>query len=215
MLQVSQSMNSQRAPSDTRLGFAALFQDGAPNIFCERGSTVFRGGDKAEYLYKVLTGAIFTCKILYDGSRHISSFYFPGDCFGLEASNIHALSAEAICDVTLSRVTGAAAQSDPTAAAELLQWGMAELSRANQHLVMLSQSADARVAVFLLEMNEHLGVQSQIELPANRLIADYLGLTTETVSRTLTRLTKKSLIQTVASRRLGPTNVAGLKCLSD
>src|SRR4029078_3048513 len=79
------------------------------------------------------------------------------------------------------------AENDPNTGRELTGWAMTELFRAQRHLLMLSQTASARVAMFLLEMAERLRTGYELELPMGRRdIADYLGLTIETISRMFT-----------------------------
>ena len=62
----------------------------------ERNAEIFAEDDPAEYLYKVVSGAVRTCKLMSDGRRHIGAFYLPGDVFGLEAGEFHRFSAEAL-----------------------------------------------------------------------------------------------------------------------
>jgi CRP/FNR family nitrogen fixation transcriptional regulator len=78
-----------------------------------------------------------------------------------------------------------------------------ELRLAQNHLFLLIKTAPERVASFLLEMAERIQCNKEVELPMSRRdIADYLGLTIETVSRTLTQLEKQSAIALLTSRRI-------------
>src|SRR5262245_40283788 len=70
---------------------------GAPMSF-SRNAEIYGEGEPADYLYKVVSGTVRTYKVLSDGRRQIGAFYMPGDVFGLETSDEHTFSAEAIAD---------------------------------------------------------------------------------------------------------------------
>jgi CRP/FNR family transcriptional regulator, nitrogen fixation regulation protein len=168
---------------------------------------IFGEGEPAEYVYKVTKGAVRTYKILCDGRRQIGGFYLPGDIFGLEIGKEHQFSAEAINNVTVLVVRRSAiislAERDCDAARELWSFTGRELNRVQEHLLLLVKSAQQRVASFLLEMSTRLHAREAIELPMSRQdIADYLGLTIETVSRTMTQLASEHTIGLQSSRRI-------------
>jgi CRP-like cAMP-binding protein len=172
-----------------------------------RNTEIFGENEPADYLYKVVSGSVRTSKILSDGRRQIGGFYLPGDIFGLEFADTHALSAEAVTDVkvlvvkrsTLSALAG----RDASVAAQLFALTGRELHRAQERIVLLVKSAQERVAGFLLEMSDRLALDNAIELPMSRQdIADYLGLTIETVSRTLTSLESAAAIEVTTARRI-------------
>jgi CRP/FNR family transcriptional regulator, nitrogen fixation regulation protein len=180
---------------------------------------IFGEGEPAEYLYKVVKGAVRTHKILSDGRRQIGGFYLPGDIFGLEIGRDHQFSAEAINAVTVVVVRRSAvmslAERDCDAARELWSFTGRELRSAQEHMLLLVKSAQQRVASFLLEMSKRLAATDAIELPMSRQdIADYLGLTIETVSRTMTQLVSEQAIGLPSSRRIVLRNTGALRRLN-
>jgi CRP/FNR family transcriptional regulator, nitrogen fixation regulation protein len=179
-----------------------------------RNSEIFGENEPADYLYKVVSGSVRTYKILSDGRRQVGGFYLPGDIFGLEYSGEHTLSAEAISDtkvlvVKRSTLTALAGR-DASIAQQLFTLTGRELCRVQDRILLLVKSAQERVASFLLEMAERVSGNS-IELPMSRQdIADYLGLTIETVSRTLTSLECAAAIEVPTSRRIVLRNRSAL-----
>lgn len=172
-----------------------------------RNAEIFGENESADYLYKVVSGSVRTYKILSDGRRQIGGFYLPGDIFGLEFGDEHALSAEAVTDakvlVVKRSALNALASHDASIAAQLFALIGRELRRVQGHVVLLIQNAQERVAGFLLEMAGRSPLSAAIELPMSRQdIADYLGLTIETVSRTLTSMEHAAAIELATSRRI-------------
>jgi CRP/FNR family nitrogen fixation transcriptional regulator len=172
-----------------------------------RNCEIYGEGEPADYVYRIESGAVRTYKVLIDGRRQIGAFYLPGDMFGLAAGETHHASAEAIRDsvIRVIRRSTLAAQADrdPGIARQLWTMTARELERMQDHAMLLVQSAHERVAAFLLEMSERLRAVDIVELPMSRHdIADYLGLTIETVSRTLTQLEAEAAISLATSRRV-------------
>jgi CRP/FNR family transcriptional regulator, nitrogen fixation regulation protein len=179
---------------------------GASMLF-KRNAEIYGENEPAEYLYKVVSGAVRTYKVLADGRRQIGEFYMPGDVFGFDSAGQHAFSAEAICETRLIVIKRSAlvalAARDSEVARQLWTITGRELRRAQEHLLTLIKTAEERVAGFLLQMAERTPERSQIELPMSRQdIADYLGLTIETVSRTMTHLEETAAIELPSSRRV-------------
>jgi CRP-like cAMP-binding protein len=179
---------------------------------------IFGEGEPVEYVYKVVKGAVRTYKILSDGRRQIGGFYLTGDIFGLEMGKEHQFSAEAINAATVLVVRRSAivslAERDCEAARELWSFTGSELRRVQDHMLLLVKSARQRVASFLLEMSNRLAATDAIELPMSRQdIADYLGLTIETVSRTMTQLVSSQTIVLASSRRVVLRNAGALRRL--
>ena len=184
-----------------------------------RNVEIFGENEPADYLYKVISGSVRTYKILNDGRRQIGGFYLPGDIFGLEFADAHTLSAEAITDakVLVIKRSALAALSERDAAIgrELYALTAGELRRAQERILLLIKSAQERVASFLLEMAERAIPGNAIDLPMSRQdIADYLGLTIETVSRTLTSLESAATIEVPSSRRIVLRNRVALSRLN-
>jgi CRP-like cAMP-binding protein len=191
---------------------------GAPMPFA-RNSEIYGEGEPAEYLYKVVSGTVRTSKILADGRRQVGAFYIAGDLFGLEAGDEHTFSAEAISDTTVVMVKRSAimaiAARDGAVARELWAATDRELRSVQGHVLLLIKSAQERVAGFLLEMAERNRSTDVVELPMSRQdIADYLGLTIETVSRTLTQLEGSRVIAVPTARRIELRNRPALNRLN-
>jgi len=174
--------------------------------FCANAE-IYGEGEPAEYFYQVVTGSVRTFRVLRGGRRQISGFYLPDDLFGLEPGDEHSHSAEAIVDsrvVVMKRSTMLclAARND-NIALQLCAVARRELARAQAHALLLFQSAQGRVAGFLLDMASRSPQGDTIELPMSRRdIADFLGLTIETVSRTLTSLESEATIALSNARRI-------------
>lgn len=182
----------------------AIAMMGAPMDF-KRNAEIYGESEPAEYLYKVLTGAVRIYKVLADGRRQIGAFYVPGDVFGLENGDVHSFSAEAVTESKVLVVKRSAlvalAARDTDVARQLWAITARELQRAQEHFLALIKTAEERVVGFLLEMATRVSGGNQFELPMSRQdIADYLGLTIETVSRTMTHLESAAAIELPSSR---------------
>ena len=191
---------------------------GAPMPF-GRDAEIYGENEPAEYVYKVISGTVRTYKVLNDGRRQIGAFYFSGDMFGLEIGNVHTFSAEAIADskvlvVKRSSLVALAAR-DNEVARQLWSMTADELQHARNHIMLLIKTAQERVAGFLLEIAKRSAASSEIDLPMSRQdIADYLGLTIETVSRTLSQLERRAAISVPTARHIVLRNRAALSRLN-
>jgi CRP/FNR family nitrogen fixation transcriptional regulator len=179
---------------------------GAPMRFA-RNTEIFGEDEPAEYLYQVISGAVRTYRLLDDGRRQISGFHLPGDIFGVEVGDVHRSSAEAICDTQVLVVKRSAAMTraehEKDLAKQLWTLTVRELQRSQEHSLVLVKNAEERVVGFLFEMASRNSSAGAIELPMSRQdIADYLGLTIETVSRTFTQLAQSGMIVLETSRRV-------------
>jgi CRP/FNR family nitrogen fixation transcriptional regulator len=183
-----------------------------------RNTEIYGEDEDAEYLYQVISGAVRTYRILEDGRRQIGAFYLPGDIFGLEADETHISSAEAICETRLLAVKRSALMArahEKDLSRQLWNATARELRRFQEHLGLLISSAEERVVGFLLDMKRRAAKNSVVELPMSRQdIADYLGLTIETVSRTFTQLEQSGAISLPTSRRVELRNHAMLNRLA-
>jgi CRP/FNR family transcriptional regulator, nitrogen fixation regulation protein len=156
-----------------------------------------------------------TYKVLADGRRQIGGFYLPGDMFGFEPADEHTFSAEAIAESKVLVIKRSAAlalaERDGEVARQLWHLTGRELHRVQDHILLLIKSAHERVAAFLLEMAERVSAGNAVDLPMSRQdIADYLGLTIETVSRTLSLMENAAEIEVPTSRRIVLRNRAAL-----
>jgi CRP/FNR family transcriptional regulator, anaerobic regulatory protein len=187
------------------------------------GQTIVVEGDPIECCYRVVSGAVRLFKSTPDGRRQVIDFLITGEYFGLSSGERYGYSVEAIAPATLARYPRArleaAMAAEPELTRRVFRIACVELERAQQHLLLLGRkSADEKVASFLLTLALRLGDgatrPSVVRLPMSRQdMADYLGLTIETVSRTLTRLRREGLIalpspQQVILRR--PAELAAL-----
>lgn len=185
---------------------AAMDRLGVPKMF-SRNAEIFGEGEPAGYVYKVISGAVRAYKVLADGRRHVVAFYLPGDIVGLAVEDLHNFSAEAttrskVLVVKRSALVTLAASSSKFARQYWTQ-AIRETLRAQRRLLMLKLTAQERVVAFLLEMGERIPGKNSLELKMTRQdIADYLGLTIETVSRMLASLENTAVIEMPMSRRI-------------
>jgi CRP/FNR family nitrogen fixation transcriptional regulator len=184
-----------------------------------RKTEIFGENEPADYAYMVASGSVCTYKILNDGRRQIGGFYLPGDIFGFEFGNEHTFSAEAIANTKVVVVKRSAltalAGRDAAIAGDLFALVGSELRRVQDRILLLVKSAQERVASFLLEMAQRACAGNVVELPMSRQdIADYLGLTIETVSRTLTGLEGEAAIEVSTARRIVLRNRSALRRLN-
>ena len=197
----------------------AFMMLGAPMPF-ERNAEIYGEAEPAEYFYLVVTGAVRTYRVLEDGRRQIDAFHLPGDVFGLEADAEHGFGAEAIVDSTVRlakrSVIVSMAARDSELAADLWHWTAGGLRAAQDHMMLLGRkNAKEKVATFLLDIARRELTADLVELPMCRHdIADYLGLTIETVSRSFTELESNETIELASSRRIVLRSQASLQRLN-
>lgn len=163
------------------------------------GAEIYAEGDTAGQLYQVAFGAVRIYRLLADGRRQICAFHMAGEVFGFEAGRERHFFADAVTAVGLKALRRGSE-------ADLSRELMRSLKRAHDHLLTLGRTdAVGRVAGFLLEMADSQDVRGhgEIDLPMSRTdIADYLGLTIETVSRALTRLKSERVIRLISQRQI-------------
>jgi CRP/FNR family nitrogen fixation transcriptional regulator len=167
-----------------------------------KGTEIFAENETADCIYQIVSGAVRTLKLLPDGRRQIGAFYLPGDIFGVENGDAHRLTAEAIVDTKVllakrTRIFGEFSEESLAGTREVLNLLTRSLQHAENHLLLLGrQTSVEKVAAFLIEMDRRLqSSPGEIILPMNRRdIADYLGLTIESVSRALSILRSEGLL---------------------
>jgi CRP/FNR family transcriptional regulator, nitrogen fixation regulation protein len=165
-----------------------------------RNEEIFAEGDPADCWFKVISGTVRVCKLLADGRRHIADFFFSGDSFGLHNLPERLFSAEAVGDVVVIRYSRRATErlidKSPHLALGLSDMTLRDLANAQIRMLMLGRmSAPERVANFLLDMFERRDATRAIDLPMSRNdIADYLGLTIETVCRVMSMFKRDGII---------------------
>ncbi len=169
---------------------------------------IYGEGEDAEFVYKVVRGAVRTHKVLNDGRRQITGFHLPGDIFGLEQGALYRHTAEALSDtqVLIFRRRGIERAATRSAEVACQLWAMAAsgLRYAQDQMLLLGRrTAVERVAAFLMEVDERLGSTGTFALPMTRRdIADHLGLTIETVSRTFSHLEEDGALLRAGGRHI-------------
>ena len=186
---------------------------------------IFHEGDDASRFYEVLEGMVCVYKIMADGRRLVLSFCLPGDLIGLGDGDAFSFSAEAMTGCRVLRIPLSAMEHEmdrrPELGRKLLRSVRIELSAARAQLLNLARkSAMEKIATFLIELFERgatrAGAPNMLRLPMNRAdIADYLGLTIETVSRTFTKLRKMGTIDLPQSSMVVLRDIEQLKSLSE
>lgn len=183
------------------------------------GNELFGEGDDAEDVFRVVSGLVRTCKFQKDGRRQICAFHASGDVFGFETGTEYSLSAEAVNDCTVvpyrrSRLETLAAD-DRRLTMLLFFSAIQNLARARDHALLLGRrSAVGKMAGFLVESASRADDPVVVDLAMTRQdIADYLGLTIETVSRTFTQFERDALIELSTSRRVRLMDLARLRRL--
>jgi CRP/FNR family transcriptional regulator, nitrogen fixation regulation protein len=165
-----------------------------------KNDEIYAEGDSSDCWYKVVSGTVRVCKLLADGRRHIAEFCFGGDCFGADGTNERPYSAEAVDQVIVMRYpwksTDRLIDQNPGLARLLRDATLRDLTNAHNRTLLLGRmTAPERVAAFLLEMFERRDRAKILDLPMSRSdIADYLGLTIETVCRVLSSFRHEGVI---------------------
>jgi len=187
------------APRPNTLGALGMASDSNPKVSLneftyKKGTEIYGEKEPADYVYQVKIGAVRSYKLLSDGRRQIGAFHLASDIFGLENGGEHRFTAEAIVETTVRlikrRSLELVADNDAVVARNLLSMTTNNLQHAEDHMLLLGRKTSLeRVAAFLTEMDRRLTAAGVLALPMSRRdIADYLGLTLETVSRALSRL---------------------------
>jgi CRP/FNR family nitrogen fixation transcriptional regulator len=183
-----------------------------------RNEEIYAQDDEVELLYRVVTGVVRTSRLTVDGRRQVGDFYYPGDLFGLEPGPDHRFGAEALdeCEIVVVR-RGAvrAAAGDAELDRAILEAQRLEMERLQDHVVMLGRkTARERVASFLMSIAQR-GADEHSDLAMGRQdMADYLGLTIETVSRMLTQLQGDAIVEFPSSRRFQVRKWTALEALA-
>ncbi|MDQ0465980.1 CRP/FNR family nitrogen fixation transcriptional regulator [Caulobacter ginsengisoli] len=175
---------------------------------------IYGQDEDADLIYRVVSGAVRTTSLLRDGRRQIGEFYYAGEVFGIEPGQSHRFSAEALCDCEVVAVKASALKAAVGEAAfDRMVWRATsrELDRAQEHVLLLGRkTASERVASFLMDMAER-GRAEAVVLPMGRQdMADYLGLTIETVSRTLTQLQNRLVVEFAGLRQFRVNDLGAL-----
>ena len=197
----------------------------AEHVALTAGQALIREGDEAKHVFNITSGSVRVYKLLPDGRRQITGFLFAGDFLGLATGQTYVFSAEAIEPATACRFRKSdyrtLIRETPALEAALLDRATHELAAAqNQMLLLGRKTALERIATFLLDLPGHdparATTEGLVRLPMTRSeIADYLGLTIETVSRVLTKLKTSGVIRLISLTELQIENAGRLKALAD
>lgn len=190
----------------------------------DAGEVLFQEEDAPRYVFNVATGTLRISKLLSDGRRQITGFMFPGDFLGVASSRAYTCTAEAVTEAAVCRFNAkeleALCDARPELEHRLLGKARDELVAAQDHILLLGRKTPAeRIATFLLMLSrraETWGMPGDpVVLPMARSdIADYLGLTIETVSRTFTRLKSQGVIDLPKSSQVYLQKLAKLRELA-
>ena len=212
---------SQTAPLRHPPKGSALLMPGLSLRVFAKDEEVFAEGDRAGCIYRIVTGAARTTRLLSDGRRQITAFHLAGDIFGLESDPEHRFCAESLGKSTIGTYRHCSldtlAMVDAHLAGQIMRASIVALGRAQDHMLLLGrQSAIEKIATFLLDLSGRFPNDEQIDLPMSRIdIADHLGMTIATVSRALTLLVRDEIIAIPAHRRsITIRNRAALKRLN-
>jgi len=155
---------------------------------------IYAQGEKTSALYRIEFGAVRIYRLLSDGRRQVVAFHLAGETFGFEADRTHSFFAETMVQTGLRTIEAAA---NDQASPELMALALRGMIRAQEHLLVVGrQSAVEKLAVFLVDLAERQGDIDLIDLPMTRIdIGDYLGMTIETVSRSISKLRDEGILR--------------------
>ena len=183
-----------------------------PTIQFGAGEEIYAEGDLAGGLYQVASGVVRIYRLLSDGRRQICAFHTQGEVFGFETGAERHFFADAVTATSLRTLRPG---SEAELSQELLKLALMSLNRAHDHLLTVGRNdAGGRMAAFLLEIADRQGTRDDdtISLPMARAdIADYLGLTIETVSRVLTKFKEARIIRLASTRQIDVLNWSALE----
>jgi len=220
VLDRSGSAHGRMVQSGELDALVAFEQIGGRRSFA-RNEEIFAEGDAADCWYKVISGTVRLCKLLADGRRHIAEFFFSGDCFGLDNMDERLFAAEAVSDVIVMRYPRRATErlidESPKLSRSLRDMTLRDLANAQIRMLMLGRmSAPERVATFLLDMFERRDSTRALDLPMSRNdIADYLGLTIETVCRVMSGFKRSGAIDIPTPHRIELRDRAALAAIGE
>jgi CRP/FNR family transcriptional regulator, nitrogen fixation regulation protein len=208
---LSQISHSLAATESSDPAVKALLAHTLPGTatFYPVDSLIYAQGDDAGPLYLVEFGTVRICRVTADGRRQITSFCFAGDVFGLEGGDEHASYAESVDGAGIRMLRPA---NNAGFAQKLLSLALRRFARIQTHILLLGRmSANEKMASFLLDLLNRQDGDDVVNLPMQRNdIADYLGITFETVSRVLRVLKDRQMIRLHSVDRIEVLDPAGL-----
>jgi CRP/FNR family transcriptional regulator, anaerobic regulatory protein len=209
---------------------AGAFDDGAPEgreLHFPPRALIFREGDAANCVLQVDDGTVMLYQLLPDGRRQVVELLQKGDIFGFSATPVHDCSAEALVETSCTAFDRGAVERSPALAQRLSASAFSQLCGLHEHIMLLGRkSAAERIASFLMRFIPGRGRgkcpgppkghdSARVPLAMTRLeIADFLGLTIETVSRVLTRLKRRGILSIKRLDEISVCDVCSLCRLS-
>jgi CRP/FNR family nitrogen fixation transcriptional regulator len=211
---VRETYVAPNAPTKPHAETADLMAQMGVRMTFAKDEEIYGQDEDADLIYRVISGSVRTSRVLSDGRRQIGGFYDADEIFGIEAGSTHRYGAEAVSDCVIlvlkASALRAAAGED---AYQRLVWAATnqELDRTQEHLLLLGRkTACERVASFLLGLADRRRTEA-VNLPMGRQdMADYLGLTIETVSRMLTQLQGALVVEFAGTRQFRIANRVAL-----
>lgn len=197
------------------------FGDAMATISLSPGQHLIDEGEQDSHIFSITAGCLKCYKLLPDGRRQITGFLFPGDFLGLARSKTNTSSVEAITASTMCRMQRTEldllAKAIPNLQNRLHELASEALAEVQGQILLLGRkTAHERVATFILMLSRRAGERAQtinpVDIPMSRDdIGDFLGLTTETVSRTFSRLRKSGLIGMDKDKKVEILNLEALQ----
>jgi CRP/FNR family transcriptional regulator len=190
------------------------------------GQALFHEGDRADRVFTLTRGCVKLYKLLADGRRQVTGFLFPGDFMGVSVCDEHAFTAEALGECQLCWFPRSRfdhyVESQPAMERELYRAAAHELAAAQEQLVLLGRKTAAeRLATFFLDLSVKAAASEGpplqwVDLAMSRSdIADYLGITKETVSRVISLFKRDRLIRLESLNRIQILDRDGLREIAD
>jgi len=193
-----------------------LAQYGVRMVYA-RGEEIYAQEEDADLIYQVVSGGVRTSRLMSDGRRQIGAFYYPSDVFGLERGVEHRFSAEALgdCVILVGKKAALNLAAGHDAVERFVSQAVAQdLSRMQDHLLLLGRrTACEKVASFLLDMADRAKGNTAELIMGRQDMADYLGLTIETVSRMVTQLQAAMIVEFPTCRQFAVRNRPALQRL--
>jgi CRP/FNR family transcriptional regulator len=178
---------------------------------------VYGEGDVAREIYEIKSGMVMLYRLLCDGRRQIIEILGQGDIFGLAYGQTHDTSVETLTTTTLKVFDRKAAEQDPAMQRLIASATRRQLEAAHNHVLTLGRkTAQEKVASYLMRIQKASGESLNIALPMTRQeIADFLGLTIETVSRVISSFKRNGLVTNLCAERMQIADIETMESLAN
>jgi CRP/FNR family transcriptional regulator len=218
------TQTARKLPAEVQVSSLHGLFDSRPMESLDANGILFWEGDFAEDLFEVVSGCLRLYKMMSDGRRAVTGFMFPGEILGVSFKDRYLFTAEAVSPARLRRFPRrqlhARLATAPGLGREVLALACDELSAAQEQMLLLARkTATERVAYFLVTVADRILANRHparaLDLPMCRIdIADFVGLTIETVSRVLGKLKAEGLIALPSSHRVELLRMSELRALA-